>query len=707
MDMRKLYALAALAAIPVAALARPATPEIGRYTNPDGQVIEYRVHGNEHFHYITTADNSSILELNGKTMSPMMRNGVTLTPTEATLSMLRAELPEDPACSHTAASSGKVNRMAALDGNGRSTYPTIGEIHACVILLEYPDTPFSFDNPKELYERLCNEKGYSDFQSKGSAKDYYEACSGGKFSPTFDVYGPIRLEHEAKWYVGDDDPTINGYHHNARFGVAIKEALEALDPDVDFSQYDYDNNGEIDSIFFYYSGYGQADLIAVDPVAAALTVWPHQADFARYTTEYSGTIGLDPIYVDGKRMGPYACSNELNASAKIPADQKPWLDGIGAFCHEYGHVLGLPDLYDVSNSGTPTPGSYTVMDTGSYNSLSTCPPLYSAYEKWVCNWLEYTDPVDNTAYTLNPQTGADANALRLRVPRPGNRYYGEYYVLECRDNTSWDASLPSNGLLIWRINYSNNAWTWNNVNVNGTPNIELIGPSSATTLKGWPGLDGLATYISPASAKLTPACLGGKTPLDCVITNIAFDYDNPEGCPVTLEYNVYGENNATTLLHSNVENDQAARTLTFHWDEVEGATNYQLTVKRRDSSGREMVVGDLDETPVGNVNQYLLRNISALQWSQTFTAYVRPVIGIPSTVTSNVLTFVPADLPEYNSVAEIDLDNVIIRGGKGEIIAPEGARAFNLSGVETGLTGLPAGVYIVTLNGASAKVVVK
>lgn len=699
MNKKNLYALAALAAVALPAFSRPASPELQRHTNPDGSVVEFYINGDENFHYLTDADRSMILERKGNTLTPLMRNGQTMLLNDANLKLLRAENGNEPVVS---ASAGKVNRMASLNSSGRSTYPTIGESRACVILLEYADTPFTMDDPVDQFTRLCNEKGYSDYGSNGSAKDYYEACSGGKFSPTFDVYGPVKLQHDAKWYVGADDPTLPGYQHNARFGYAIKEALEYLDPTVDFSIYDYDKNGEIDNIFFFYSGYGQAD--TSDPNL----VWPHQADFWRYTNMYPNTLGLDRIFVDDVEMTTYACSCELNGSKQIPADKRPWVDGIGAFCHEYAHVLGLPDFYDTTASDkinvTKTPGTYTVMDGGSYNDLSTCPPLFSAYEKWVCNWIEYEEMTDGETYTLNAQTSENPNVYRIRVPRPGtNRYYSEYYLLECRNSEGWDRTLPTKGMLIWRINYDASAWKLNQVNVNKNPRIELIAPVAGSSSYAWPGPDANVTYLSPASAQLTPTMT--KKPINVTLANIFYDYEDPNASTVTFDYNKYADNDAKTVLHANPSADHAKRTVTLTWDAVPDATDYQLTVKRR-SSTAEFTVGGLDEKSIGNVTSYTITNITEAQWKQTFRAYVRALLGIPSTQISNVVTFVPADLSELG-VEDIAADQIMIYGGKGEIIAPEGARAFNLSGVETGLTGLQAGVYIVVTPKVSAKVVVR
>lgn len=704
MNLKSLYTFAAMAALALPAFSRPASPEVLSHVNPDGTVVQFRLNGDDKFSYCTSLDGVQILEFKGKSLAPMIRNGVPMTATPANLALLRSEVVQEP---QIAAEAPKQARMAALDGNGRTTYPTVGETHGCVILVEYADTPFISKDPLDQFTRLCNEKGYSDYGSRGSAKDYFEACSDGKYTPVFDVYGPVKLSHPAEYYVGSDRPGLPGSGKNARFGEAIEEAVKYLDAQgVDFSIYDYDNDDVIDNIFFFYSGYGQND--TADPTK----VWPHQADFIRYTDVYaafSDVLKLDRLYVDGKEVRTYACSCELNGSSKIPADKKPWIDGIGAFCHEYSHVLGLPDIYDTryepGKTPTPTPGDYTVMDGGTYNMLSTCPPLYSAYEKWVCNWLDYTDAADDSEYTLNPLAGKNSNAVRIRIPRPGTggRFYPEYFVLEARDNTSWDESLPQHGMLIWRIDYNAAAWKDNVVNTDGYPRIELIGTGVGTD-KAWPGYDNPVDFITPTTGQLNSNYL--KKPVNAIITDITYDYDTLEGGPVTFTYNKYKENDLTTVLHSSPYADQVNRTLVFNWQAVPEATGYELTVKRRDSAGREYVVSGLNALNVGTDNSYTLERLPETHWKQTFTAFVRVIAHLPSSKTSNIITFVPADI-DNSGVDGIDAEAVAIYGAKGGIIAPEGARAFNLSGVETGLHNLPAGIYIVVYSGSTAKVVVR
>lgn len=732
MRIKKFMAMTALAALPLIAAARPASPELMQHVNPDGSVVEFRMFGDEHFSYITDAQGDRLLEIDATgRIVPLMRDGKALRAVEADINRLISEMPKYEVPS-TEVSGRKVSRMAQLESNGQTSYPSTGEVRSCVILLEYPDRPFSTAKvapgateeerhaaTRELFDRLCNEEGFSEYGARGSARDYYVAASNGKFTPQFDVYGPVKLQHPAAWYVqvDADDPALEGhsqaeismllnpnYYKQPRYGYAIAEAMEALDDEVDFSIYDYDANGEIDNIFFFYSGQGRAD--SYDPTS----VWPHQSDYRGYTGDYFlGTFFHLPRQIhDGVELTCYATSCELNSSRLIPDEEKPHLDGIGAFCHEFGHVLGLPDLYDTSNSGIKTPKDYSIMDSGSYNQLSTCPPLLSAYEQWVCRWIDYTYAEDNNLYELNPVTSDDRNAVSLRIRQPGgaNSYYKEYYVLESRANEGWDESLPEHGMMIWRINFSNDTWAANEVNSYGSTNprkrsnVEMINIPDTKSF-AWPDSQDEIYSIYPEMEVFTPDHT--TKPLEVYITNIEYDEQTGKS---SFEYNMYKPTELVTVLHENPVVNSTKREIYLNWDEVPGM-KYMLTVSsRNEATGAERYVDGLNDALIEE-NHRTVRNLTKSQWSQTITARVRLFNGVPAKNYSNTISFIPEQMVEGDEISGVESVGVsvpAIYGGKGCINAPEGAKVFNMSGVECGTTDLPAGVYIVVVPGATAKV---
>lgn len=705
MKFRHLIACGILAA-PLFATARPASPEIMTVSNPDGTTLLVRAHGNENFSFLTDPDFKYIIEKNADGVySRAVRNGRKLTTSQNDINLLRSESEFVLGEPRTA-----VSRMAALDNQGRTTYPTIGDVRGLVILVEYADTPFCTDDPRQTFDDLCNMEGYSAYGSRGSARDYYIATSNGKFRPSFDVYGPVRLQHGSAWYVGGADPldpenypadpTLPSYPKNARFGAAIQEAVTALDDKINFADYDLDGDGLIDNIFFFYSGYGQAD-----NTGNYNLVWPHQADFLRYTDSYEGTLKLPRLKVDGVEVRTYACSNELNGSKTIPADKRPYIDGIGAFVHEFGHVLGLPDLYDTRDLGTKAPGMFSVMDTGSYNNLSTQPPHFSSYEKWVCRWLEYTDAVNGETYDIPPMSSDEATAVRLRIRKPGsgNTYYNEYYLLESRTPDNWDGSLNQYGMYIWHINYNRNTWENNIVN-SGRANVEIIASDPGNERVTWPGEENIYTYLTPEmNQALTPY---NYPNYKAWLSNISY---NEETGHTSVEVNKYTEYpDVATVLHDNPTVDQLRRNIYLNWDPVEDAVNYLLTVTYKNALGNTMTYPGYSERSMGNVTTGILSSVPLSVWENEFHATVKVVTHYPSKSVSNEIIFIPSELADQSGIENIgDEDVVAIYAANGNIYAPESAKIYNINGVEVSGENVPSGIYIVNYAGKSVKLIVK
>lgn len=688
MKIQSILTLAALAT-PFVATARPASPDLMRLHNPDGTVVEALLHGDEHFSYTTSADGLTILEPDARGYwTPALRAGRTLRPVESDLDLLRAEFLVLPDMA-------RKQRMAELDKEGRSKYPCQGVVHSPVILAQFQDTKFTVPEIQQAIYDFCNKEGYDAFNAQGSAADYFRDCSNGAFQPVFDIYGPVTLPNDAVYYNGKGTDLPNA-GKNGRFFQLIYDAVTALDDEIDFSQYDYDDNDLVDNIFFFYAGYGQAD------TGDTNTIWPHQGDYTQYVK-----IGFTPqLICDGKEIATFACSNELDGSMKGKVDY-PYLDGIGAFVHEFGHVLGLPDLYDKNYSGTKDVGYWDVMAHGTYNRNSTLPPLYSAYEKWVCGWLEYTDAEDGAHYDLPSLTTDGTKAVRVRIRRPGANvtYYPEYFVLETRSKDSWDAGLDGDGLLIWNIDYNSTAWSRNEVNTNGRSRVMILAPNELQKVITWPGDYGLYDKIYPGIPGSLQPQSSYSASFQVFMNEIAYDRDN---ATASFNYNpITAFPDLTVTLKDPVVNNEA-RQLTLSWDDVPEADEYLLTVKRIDGNNNEWSVSGFDDTSVGKDTEVLVRNISATAWQQNFRAFVRIVqAGFPAQKTSNVLRFVPAELGEENGVDMITPSGMGVSAGHGFITAPEGAEVYSISGTRTGTDNLPAGIYIVRVGNAVTKVLVK
>ena len=690
MKIRHIIAAMALS-LPGLVAAVPADPRPRKVTNPDGSVVTVRVHGDEFFNFMTDEACTRLLQRDAAGfISDMVRDGAPVAFSEGNVRMLRedalAALPKP------AARSASIQKMATLDNGGRSNYPTIGKGNrSLVVLVEFQDVDFTVENPKDYFTRQLNEPGFSDYGGQGSALDYYMATSNGLYQPQFDVYGPVKVSKNAAYFKDMGGNSM---------AVLIRESLTALHDagEIDFSNYDFDEDGVVDTVFFYYAGYGSAD-------SDTETIWPHQSDYRYYST-----FGSNQLRFDGKRVGPYACANELKGwnphTGKQPWQDgsAPWVDGIGTFVHEYGHVLGLPDLYDVNYTGASvlTPGKWDVMAEGSYNNDGCIPPLYSAYEQWVCRWLEYTEAEDATAYDI-PALGHSDSPMAVRIGIPasaGSGLESEYFIVEARDRSDWDICFPESGLLIWRINYNRNHWTNNNVNSVSGSNVVINyagGNSRPAFTEG---------NIFPGSkSELIPSkdYANWKSP---IITGISYDAESKSG---SFGFNMLSEAPAgAPVLHDNPFADESgARNFTLQWDPVEGADSYQVTIKRS-STGKAL--GVYDEFDVGDVTSLKVVSVPISYWTNEVEAYVRAVKGIPCSDTSNVVRFVPKSLPlggVDNAVDGIEADGAVISGGIGCVNAPESAQVYDMTGKALQKDGLAPGIYIVVYGSRTEKVMVR
>lgn len=704
MKAKHLLPLAALA-LPLCMQAKPAYPGVLKHVNPDGTVTEIRLHGDETFSYITDTEGMLVkVASDGAVSYERASDGSLIQATPEIIgNMYQAMLDAEPQGAMRSAPS----RMAALDIDGRTVYPTSGETRSLVVLMQYSDVKFQPNSEQDIKDML-NKEGYNKFGCNGSVRDYYIYNSNGQYTPYFDVSPIVTLPNTSYYYTSDGSGSARDGKY-ARFTEAIKYALDAIDDVIDFSKYDYDKDGFIDTVYFYYAGYGQADT----PPLSRQVIWPHSSSLAYYGWNY-----------DGVTMGSYACSNELNGLEHY-YNKDNYVDGIGTFVHEFGHVLGMPDLYDPNyNSSAITPGSWDIMDGGSYNNDGYCPPNLSAYEKWMYKWIDYTAPEDGKHYDLKP-THDGGVALRVPVVRSsGKEMDTEYFLLEARDQKDWDAYINDHGMLVWHIQYSNSVWTSNRVNSTvGHPRVHIVAADgSANWKKGSVGNPQRATfpgsnvgnhYITPdtevALDCYTPNLLAN--PLDVYITSI--DYDD-ETSTVSLDYNKIRENPEidvtmkAPLRTSNAEGQPTAGFI-LSWEPVADVDSYQLTVYRLTSSGKKVYESGYEELNVGNKTMVEFPKLTSSKMGFEYHAYVRAFKGLPAKNTSNEVVFIPKEITDVSGVESAVTDTEApIYGVQGSIVAPAGAEIYNLAGVRMATSqGLEAGIYIVRAGNRVVKVTVR
>lgn len=310
-----------------------------------------------------------------------------------------------------------------------------------IILVNFKDKAFNADHTQELYNRIANEKGFSEGSFKGSMSDYFLAQSRGQFELDFDVVGPVTVSNDASYY-GSNDENDEDMHA----AEMVIEAVNLIKDDVtNWQQYDWDGDGEVDQVYLIYAGKGEANGGAED------TIWPHA-----YTLKESADYedGTGPVTVaENLTVNSYACGPELNGKSKI--------DGIGTICHEFSHCLGYPDFYDIDYSGGQGMGSWDLMNSGSYNGNGYQPAGYTSYEMWMAGWLEPIELDAEDVQVKNMKSLQNGGESYI-IYNKGNK--NEFLMLENRQQEGWDASLPDAGMLIVHCDYDKSVWEQNGPN---------------------------------------------------------------------------------------------------------------------------------------------------------------------------------------------------------------------------------------------------
>lgn len=479
-----------------ATFAIPAYPKPLKVKQADGSWITIQMHGDEHGHYVMTSDGiplvfnaqlrnyeyadwkngevqaSGIKATEASDRSAQVKKFIESQDKSAILeSFKRARLQQlqqvfsarrNASLKNGINSASPLSAVSSLVSRSSSNpqeeklnnFPTTGEVHSLVILVQFADTKFSTvgSDAHQFFNSMLNEPGFTYSNgANGSARDFYVNSSNGKFQPQFDVIGPVTLPKKYSYYGANKGSSVD---NPVRLEEFVREACKLADPSVDFSQYDHNQDGFIDNIYFFYAGKGEADS------GDGNAIWPHSA----YYSDIASQAGAaqTSLKLDGVEVGNYTCSNEINGTLITPQPA-----GIGTFVHEFGHVLGLADHYDV-NYGITTfaPGSFDTMAQASYNNNGNTPAAFSAYERACLGWLDLT-VLKNGVDTLNVLPDLNDSNKAYVVPVGGTNDQ-EYFIMENRQQKGWDAFIPGHGMLLWHIDYDAKAWEKNELNITGT-----------------------------------------------------------------------------------------------------------------------------------------------------------------------------------------------------------------------------------------------
>ncbi|MBN4076204.1 M6 family metalloprotease domain-containing protein [Gemmatimonas aurantiaca] len=282
----------------------------------------------------------------------------------------------------------------------------------------------------------------------GSMTEYYMENSYGKFFVQGTVVGWYQMPRLYSEYVGSQ----NGLQRDGTLNAQdlAKDAINAADVDVNFA--DFDNfgpngvpDGRLDGVFIVHAGTGNEE----SHLGGANDIHSHKWNL-------KSTISRDGIIIDTYSMEP-----EETYIGKA-------ISPIGVFAHEYGHVLGLPDLYDTNGNLEPVEGSsdgigvWSVMASGNYLGGSATP---SHLDAWSKIWVGFSSPIvltENLRDVQIPQASDSAVCYKLVGENLPN---GEYFLVENRQRNKFDINLPNGGILVYHIDEAfNNPLSDNNNN---------------------------------------------------------------------------------------------------------------------------------------------------------------------------------------------------------------------------------------------------
>lgn len=490
----KNYLLTTLLAAGMALSAGATTPQWHwiEHTQPDGKVLSMTVEANGRFTVYSTNDGMAMLRgedgnfyyarlMGGKLVrsnqlahdkyqrSAEEQNFVEsyVTASEQAYNLLDDLYPQETVVRKGRFSSSTEDGLGKYKVPGTGIVSSIGSPTIPVVMVEFSDRKFQDTITVEKISRFFNEKGYADERgSIGSVKDYFVAQSQGLFQPTFEVVAKVAVSKGYAEYGKDgENGAIDPYAVNL-----ITDALSEAEKAVDFSKYKVDQAVPLVAVMF--AGPGQQSSFEN---GRENYIW------AKFSRARSFSVNEGKV-----KISSYFIGNELLQSyGEGPNDVKDaHLDGVGLFCHEFGHALGLPDFYYTGRDRAVkdsllTMDYWSIMDYGQYFFNGYAPPGYTAFERSSLGWLDVKELKKAQYAELYAFGQEDKGATAYVIRNPENAK--EYYLLENRQPDTWYPKRMGAGMLVTHVDYDENAWGSNTVNNN--PNRQRMAYLPADNVK--------------------------------------------------------------------------------------------------------------------------------------------------------------------------------------------------------------------------------
>ena len=476
----------------------------------DGSVITVILRGDEHINWYTTldgvllvqgADNNYYIgkvEKSGNLITTKQLAHEALTRSQAERNLIAKQDKEKFFAyvnkiaeeSENAYDNSPLTRGPIIDSGygGVPYFPHTGSPKALVILAEFQDTTFTIQDTKKVFTNyLMNEDHFTDsrygqnLNYKG-VRGYFKDCSYGQFTPEFDVVGPVKLPKPQAIY---------GAGKNDRVDLLIADACSAVDGTVNFADYDVNGDGLVDLVYVIYAGH------SANVTRNKITdIWPK-----------SGTVNISNTF-DGKSIRRFGVSNELTG-LENKAKDKETINGIGLFCHEFSHTLGLPDIYaldeEAKNQNDQGMEFWDLMDGGTDVRGGRIPASYLAWEREVMGWMKIDELKDSCNIKNLKSIDNGGKAYKIVNPNDSNEYIVLQSIQKGAWNQGWIKDNYAKGLLAYRVSYPSK-----NVNVLDYPNNEkgkprvIPIPADGKILAAANAGGSLNTYVQQLNGDLYP-----------------------------------------------------------------------------------------------------------------------------------------------------------------------------------------------------------
>lgn len=473
--MKKILFLLIFALVATSSFASKANSLPAVVSQPDGTMLTVLLQGDENISWYTTTDGMLLVKRgNGYYVaqvkadgslaaSSLLAHGPAMRGTEETNMMLLQDkakfakyssklLGQPGELPVTEWTNGVTRKMKIRDDS--TLFPHMGSPKALVILVEFTDTTFTLPDPKASFNDYLNnetgnivDRGHGENRNAKGVKGYFKDMSFGQFTPQFDVVGPVKLSHPLRYYGAGND-------YMSRL---IPDACSAVNDSVDFSQYDSNGDGYVDLVYVIYAGHSESE-------AGNSTddIWPKSgySDFGTF---------------DGKKVYRYGVNNELNGRE---TSKNKLINGIGLFCHEFSHTMGLPDIY--ATSGAPGYNKdnfgmefWDLMDGGEYVHSGRFPTAYTSWEREVMGWMNVDTLTDTAHVVLRTIDSKGDSARSCKIVNPSVK--NEAIYLQNIQNKGWNYYLPGHGLLVYRVSYASDDVNFaDNPNNGSRPRIVCI-----------------------------------------------------------------------------------------------------------------------------------------------------------------------------------------------------------------------------------------